>query len=80
MQYSWMNLHHPSSRGQQSNTRRQILTVLGGKDFLVCDQFLTKTHDKVDVLWSSALCLLPLLIIPVVYSIKRTGCYYITVK
>lgn len=44
------------------------LTVFGRKDFLVCDQFLTKTHHKVDVLRSSALCLLPLLVIPVVYS------------
>lgn len=48
------------------NTQR--LTVFGGEDFLVCDQFLTKTHHKVDVLRSSALCLLPLLVIPVVYS------------
>lgn len=44
------------------------LTVFGRKDFLVCDQFLTKAHHKVDVLRSSALCLLPLLVIPVVYS------------
>lgn len=51
------------------NTQR--LTVFGGEDFLVCDQFLTKTHHKVDVLRSSALCLLPLLVIPVVYSANR---------
>lgn len=71
MQKSWIHLHHPSNRGQQSNSRRQRLTVLGWKDLLVCDQFLTKTHYKVDVLWSSALCFLPLLVIPVVYSRKE---------
>lgn len=56
----------PWCRPALLNTQR--LTVFGGEDFLVCDQFLTKTHHKVDVLRSSALCLLPLLVIPVVYS------------
>lgn len=45
-----------------------LLTVFGGEDFLVCDQFLTKTHHKVDVLRRGALCLLALLVIPVIYS------------
>lgn len=54
----------PSSPAEHT----ERLTVFGGEDFLVCDQFLTKTHHKVDVLRSSALCLLPLLVIPVVYS------------
>lgn len=48
-----------------------MLTVFCGKDFLICDQFLTKTHYKVDILRSSALRLLPPLVIPVVYSRQR---------
>lgn len=44
------------------------LTVFRRKDFLICDQFLTETHDEVDVLRSGALRLLPPLIVPVVYS------------
>lgn len=47
------------------------LTIFCRKDFLICDQFLTKTHYKVDVLRSSALSLLPLLVIPVVYSTRE---------
>lgn len=50
---------------------REKLTVFCRKDFLVCDQFLTKTHYEVDILWSSALRLLPPLVIPVVYSKDR---------
>lgn len=85
-----------SSRGQQYNSSyfsesvtvegscragaRVILTIFCRKDFLICDQFLTKTHYKVDVLWSSALRLLPPLVIPVVYSRKRetnkTSCFH----
>ncbi len=83
-----------SSRGQQYNIsslqqteaserccrpgKGELLTVFRRKDFLICDQFLTKTHYKVNILRSSALRLLPPLIIPVVYS-KKTKKEHVSV-